>query len=131
MPRHITNEELDKAKRFGDLCPVYKIDNSTIAKFGDYVRFTEAEAMRFVRQHTDVPVPEVFDAYRDEATGHVCIVMEFVEGDKLEDAWALLSKSQKGMSHEMSLYRLLMKEVLVTINLTISSISSGTLYQWP
>jgi len=52
--------------------------------------------MRLVRKHTDIPVPEVLAAYQDESTGHVCIVMEFIEGDTLENVWDSFSPSQKG-----------------------------------
>jgi len=93
--RVVTAYELAKAKRFGKFCPVFKIDATTIVKTGDSVRLTEAETMRFVREHTTVPVPKVYNAYKDEETGHVRIVMEFIEGDRLEDMWDKFDISEK------------------------------------
>jgi hypothetical protein len=56
VPRWITQEELNKAQRFGNLCPD-KVADSTIVKFGDCIRFAGAEAMRLVRKHTDIQYP--------------------------------------------------------------------------
>jgi len=59
----ITSGELAKAERFGKFCPVFKIDATTVVKTGDCVRLAEAETMRFVREHTAIPVPKVYNAY--------------------------------------------------------------------
>ncbi|KAL2137568.1 hypothetical protein VTI28DRAFT_9038 [Corynascus sepedonium] len=45
------------------------------------VRPSEAEAMRFVSEHTSIPVPRVYDV------GEEHITMEFIEGDTLAKAW--------------------------------------------
>ncbi|KAF1996124.1 phosphotransferase enzyme family protein-like protein [Amniculicola lignicola CBS 123094] len=93
--RIITAEQLAQAQRFGDFVPVYKVDASTIVKTGDSVRLAEAEAMKLVHQKTTIPVPKVYNAYIDTATGHARIVMEFVQGDVLADVWDKFNGDQK------------------------------------
>jgi len=93
--RVVSEAELANAERFGRFFPVFKVDASTIVKTGDCIRLTEAATMRFVRENTAIPVPEVYNAYKDDKTGHVRIVMEFVEGDCLEHVWDKLNPSQK------------------------------------
>src|ERR1700753_469614 len=93
--RLITREELANADRFGAFCPVYKIDSNTIVKTADSIRLTEAVTMEFVREYTTIPVSEVFAAYKDDKTGHVCIVMEFIEEEKLETAWNRYTEAEK------------------------------------
>ncbi|KAG4431277.1 hypothetical protein IFR05_013243 [Cadophora sp. M221] len=93
--RAITAADLAKAERFGEFCPVFKIDATTIIKTGDCVRLAEAKTMEFVREHTTIPVPEVYNIYKDQETGHVRIVMEFIEGNRLEDMWDKFDVSQK------------------------------------
>lgn len=89
MDRKISPKELHPDTRFSEFAPVYKIDPHTVVKTGQSVRMAEAETMRFVREHTTIPVPTVHSAYRDsENTGNVVIVMEFIEGENLDKAWA-------------------------------------------
>jgi hypothetical protein len=74
--------------------PVYKIDANAVVKTGDCVRLAGAAAMNLVRAKTTIPVPEVYNAYKDPATGHVRIVMNFIEGDRLADVWDSFSAEQ-------------------------------------
>lgn len=92
--RIITPEELSKAEKFGDFNPVYKVDKHTIVKTGDSVRLAEAEAIRLVRSKTTIPVPKIYNAYTDNDSGHVRIVMEFIEGDSLANVWGKLEANQ-------------------------------------
>lgn len=93
--RVISAAELAKAERLGQLCAVYKVDATTIVKSSDSVRLSEAATMKFVQAHTTIPVPEVYNAYRDPETGHTRIIMQLVEGDCLEDVWDKFDESQK------------------------------------
>lgn len=93
--RVITPEELANAHRFGDLVPVYKLDSKSVIKTGDSIRLAEAEAMKLARSKTTIPLPEVYNAYIDETTGRVAIVMEFFEGDCLADVWDTFKATQK------------------------------------
>ena len=84
--RVISSSELNQATRLVESALVFKVDDATIVKSGDCVRLAEAAAMELVRQQTTIPVPKTFNAYTDPDSGHPGIVMEFVEGDVLEDA---------------------------------------------
>ncbi|OTA94094.1 hypothetical protein M434DRAFT_394996 [Hypoxylon sp. CO27-5] len=95
MARLVSQSELEKAEKFGQFVPVYKLDSKTIVKSSTRTRLVEAETMRFVRQHTSIPVPEVYNAYKDEESGHTRIIMEFVEGVELEEAWDKYSDAEK------------------------------------
>ncbi|KAF2017930.1 phosphotransferase enzyme family protein-like protein [Aaosphaeria arxii CBS 175.79] len=93
--RVLTAEELSKAVVFGDFMAVYKVDEKTVVKKGEGIRMAEAHAMRLVSEKTTVPVLEVFNAYTDPESGHVHIVMEFVEGDVLSNVWDKLNSDQQ------------------------------------
>ncbi|KAK7416624.1 hypothetical protein QQX98_005095 [Neonectria punicea] len=55
----------------------------------------EADTMRLVRANTSIPVPDVQNAYRDEKTGEGIIIMDYVEGITLKEAWGDYSEAQK------------------------------------
>lgn len=75
---------------------IYQVNDDLVVKTGDGVRLAEAAAMRIVREKTSVPVPCVFDAYqRKDASGHNCIVMEFVQGSTLDAAWTSYNSAEK------------------------------------
>ncbi|KAI1112723.1 kinase-like protein [Nemania sp. NC0429] len=95
MARTISPEDLANAQRFGEFAPVYKIDSTTVVKSGKTVRLAEAEAMRFVHSNTSIPVPEVYNAYKDEDSGHTRIIMEFIVGAELEEVWDTYSVVEK------------------------------------
>ncbi|OTA68434.1 kinase-like protein [Hypoxylon sp. EC38] len=109
MARVISQSELEKAERFGEFTPVYKLDSKTVVKSSKITRLAEAETMRFVRKHTSIPVPEVYNAYKDEESGHTRIIMEFIEGVELEEAWDKYSDAEK--EHVINQLRGYMKEL--------------------
>lgn len=51
--------------------------------------------MRFVRKNTTIPVSKVRDAYIDEKGDRGCIIMDYVEGTQLDEAWPSFSNSKK------------------------------------
>ncbi|KAK4457272.1 hypothetical protein QBC42DRAFT_318685 [Cladorrhinum samala] len=59
---------------------------------------SEANTMRFVRDRTSIPIPEVYNAYVDDKPGQVRVIMEFVEGTPLEKAWPEFFPEQKELS---------------------------------
>lgn len=95
MARKFSREDLDNATQFTQFAPVYKVDSHTVVKSGDIVRMAEAETMKFVRASTTIPVPEVHNSYVDDETGHVVIVMDFVEGENLDKAWDKLGSEDR------------------------------------
>jgi aminoglycoside phosphotransferase (APT) family kinase protein len=95
MARTVSQEELDAAERFGQFVPVYKIDEMTVVKSSKSTRLSEAATMRFIRENTQIPVPKVYNAYKDETSGHTRIIMEFIEGEELEGVWDDLDDAEK------------------------------------
>ncbi|KAK7431651.1 hypothetical protein QQZ08_001870 [Neonectria magnoliae] len=49
----------------------------------------EALALRFMKEHTTIPVPEVISSDWD------CITMEYIEGQTLKEAWPSLTPDQR------------------------------------
>jgi aminoglycoside phosphotransferase (APT) family kinase protein len=100
LPR-ITRDLLNTCERIGpNDSHIYRLNATTVVKVGDHVRMAEAQAMRYVRDKTSVPVPEVLDAYllagqESVFPPHACIVMTFVEGKPLDEEWSTYSDHQK------------------------------------
>ncbi|KAF5676556.1 kinase-like domain-containing protein [Fusarium heterosporum] len=92
MSEVITPEQLSRGYKlaFG---PVYRINPITVVKL--HTEMAEVEMMRFVRNNTSIPVPNVQNAYKDEKTGKVVIVMDYVEGRTLKEAWPDLNETEK------------------------------------
>ena len=94
--RVVTKEELAGATQFGPFCCVYLLqDKKTIVKSGELTRMTEAITMEFVRRHTSIPIPKIYNAYHDKETGRVRIVMERIEGERLDHIWDKLTDEEK------------------------------------
>jgi len=73
---------------------VFRLTKSIAIKFGIKVRSYEAGTMRYIRQHTSIPVPDVFDVWTQK-DGSPVIVMEWIDGKTLEMAWPMLSPEDK------------------------------------
>lgn len=74
---------------------VRRLTKFTVAKTAPvYGLFVEAEAMRFVAEHTSIPVPKIYDVWAsDDKFGY--LVMEYIEGDRLDKQWRSLTHDQK------------------------------------
>ena len=76
-------------------------DNNTVFKSGDRVRYGEEVAMRLVKQHTSVPVPEVFLSSYEPGKGNIAepgkgvIGMSLIPGFILESIWDGLDECNK------------------------------------
>jgi serine/threonine protein kinase len=64
---------------------VFRVDDKTVVKLCDPNRLAEAEALKFIRSKTSLPVPEIHGAYTDQTIDRGIIVMEYIEGDVLRD----------------------------------------------
>ena len=96
MTRVITKEELAQATQLQPFSPARLLpDGKTVIKMGGSIHEREAETMKFIRQNTTIPVPEVLNVYRYEETGFVCIVMRFVQGKRLNEVWTTLHEDEK------------------------------------
>lgn len=87
MERIISPSELTDSKRLvpDSMINVSRVDEETVVKICDPTRLAEAEALRFIRSKTSLPVPEVYSAYVDKSIDRGFIVMEYIEGDVLRD----------------------------------------------
>ncbi|RLL93933.1 hypothetical protein CFD26_102916 [Aspergillus turcosus] len=107
MARKTKQWELKEEDRFGahEMIHVYKVDPKTVVKLIEPPRLSEAETLRFVRSKTSIPVPEVYDAYVDESIARGVIVMEYIEGDVLQDVWEdMAEEEQEGIISQLRGY---------------------------
>lgn len=54
-------------------------------KYRRHVHLSEASTMRFVLQHTSIPVPKVLCAFTH--SGRTYIVIERIKGDIISNGW--------------------------------------------
>ena len=69
-------------------------DDGKVAKLGRNINLHEVDNMNFVRKHTSIPVPEVFDEY-DTPDGRHCIIMSHLPGTPLQEAWPNMPDESK------------------------------------
>lgn len=62
-------------------------------KFGDSVPLAEANTLRFIAQHTSIPVPKVHHAFVHY--GKTYILMERIRGETVAQRWCSLSDASK------------------------------------
>jgi aminoglycoside phosphotransferase (APT) family kinase protein len=62
-------------------------------KFGDSVTLAEAHALRFIAEHTSIPVPKVHHAFTHR--GKTYILMERIRGETMAKRWRSLSDTSK------------------------------------
>lgn len=74
---------------------VVKVSSDMVVKLGPDVHMAEAISMKFIRDHTTIPVPKVLNTY--ERDGYRYIIMEFVEGKLLKNIWPTLSRDNKSV----------------------------------
>jgi aminoglycoside phosphotransferase (APT) family kinase protein len=70
------------------------LNDGKVAKLGRKICLHEADNMKFIRKHTSIPVPEVFDEY-DTSDGRHCIIMSRIPGTPLQEAWPKLPDESK------------------------------------
>ncbi|KAI1084142.1 kinase-like domain-containing protein [Whalleya microplaca] len=73
---------------------IIKMGEHFVVKYGKGLNFIEGENMRFVREHTNIPVPTVYAMYRHEASGVNVIIMDFIPGKPLHKCIDKLSPTQ-------------------------------------
>lgn len=97
MAQRIKRSDLQESDRLvsDTFVQVYRLGDDKVAKVCDPPQLSEAEAMRYVRHNTSLPVPKIYDAYLDESSGCGIIVMEYVKGDVLRDVWGHLTGEQQ------------------------------------
>ena len=72
---------------------VLMLTGGICVKYGRGVHFSEASTMRFISQHTSIPVPKVLCAFT--RAGRTYIVMERIQGDIIGKGWVYRSEDSK------------------------------------
>ncbi|POR34197.1 Uncharacterized protein TPAR_05618 [Tolypocladium paradoxum] len=94
----ITDDQLHRAKNLSAFNhskkKVLKINSNTVVKLGPNLDITEVDNIGFIHSHTTIPVPKILNVY--EKDGCQYILMEFLDGEKLETVWPNLSPAEKG-----------------------------------
>ncbi|CZT45567.1 uncharacterized protein RSE6_05885 [Rhynchosporium secalis] len=62
-------------------------------KFGEFVTLSEADTLRFIAEHTSIPVPKVYHAFTSH--GKTYILMERIRGETIAKRWPSLSDTSK------------------------------------
>lgn len=105
----ISPDEVEKSKletvAIGAGTQLARISSSLLVKYGTHASLIEAKSMRFVAEHTSIPVPKLYAAYAygplDRDTDDygslydTYIFMEFIEGDTLEKSWNSFDSTAK------------------------------------
>jgi hypothetical protein len=68
---------------------VVGVGESIIVKYGDRVRVSEAEAMKFVSRNTSVPVPEVLGTFEHEGKVYICSVSKDSVSTNAWNSWKI------------------------------------------
>ena len=80
-------------------CRVVRVGIHFLVKYGEHVSLHEAENMLFVKESTDVPVPQVYAMYKvwveDQYLPTRYIIMENVVGESLDSRWKSLNHPVK------------------------------------
>ncbi|OQE22244.1 hypothetical protein PENFLA_c013G05316 [Penicillium flavigenum] len=72
---------------------VVRLGNNLVVKSG-HLRPQEGSTLRFIAENTTIPVPKVHDI-RCEDGKPVALVMDYMPGKRLDEAWDTLDSSQK------------------------------------
>lgn len=72
---------------------IVRVGNNLVVKSGK-IRSHEAQTLRFIATNTTIPVPKVHDV-RWEDGQVVSIVMDYMPGKRLDEAWDTLDSNQK------------------------------------
>ncbi|CAG9947158.1 unnamed protein product [Clonostachys rosea f. rosea IK726] len=70
-----------------------------VIKYGTYVSLNEGHTMRFIKEHSTIPVPEVYAIYSNpKENSHRptnYIIMEHMPGESLQSCWSTLDDEAK------------------------------------
>lgn len=71
------------------------VQNGRATKSGSSLREHEAENQQYIAENTTIPVPQVYEVERDEDGKVQSFVMDYVQGQPLDEAWSSLTEEQK------------------------------------
>lgn len=101
-----------------------------LVKYGFQVDRSEAETMRFIADHTSIPLPKVHDCYSHNGLTH--IFMQFIEGEELASAWHSMSQQKKfRVVAQLQRYLKELRELPSSTGGAVCNISGGALRDAP
>lgn len=78
-------------------CRVVGLGQHFVAKYGLTVDLIEGETMLFIRRATSVLVPRIYALFKDPKSHKAYIIMERIEGKRLDSEWGSLSHTERGV----------------------------------
>ncbi|PYH92219.1 kinase-like protein [Aspergillus ellipticus CBS 707.79] len=106
---------------------VLMLTDQLCVKYGWDVHLSEASTLRFVAQHTTIPVPRVFCAFTRRNCTY--IVMERIKGEVIGRGW--VRRSEESKARLLSKLRRMIEElrqIPAPKNIGIASVDAGPLY---
>lgn len=104
-PAEVASHEwtLLHAAHSADAAQVVQLSASVVLKYGYRVCVEEADMMRYVKEHSSIPVPEVFACYRHgpipgrrgDLSHKTYIFMQYIPGQTLKDVWPSLDEATR------------------------------------
>lgn len=89
---------------------IIRYENDLVVKSGD-LRSHEAQTLRFIAAKTTIPVPKVDDILCEDGKV-VAIVMDYIPGKRLDEAWGTLDSYQKlSIANELHSYMNQLREL--------------------
>ncbi|KAM3532018.1 hypothetical protein NHJ13051_000394 [Beauveria bassiana] len=107
--------------------PVVFLSSKLCLKSTAFTTLAEASAMRFVAEHTSIPVPKVYTAF--EHKGRTYIVMERISGEILAHGWTRRTPESRGRILE-SLRGMIeqLRRIPAPAGCGVSNVDGGTIY---
>ncbi|CAI7588376.1 unnamed protein product [Penicillium bialowiezense] len=97
VPQSVNNTVLNPIQILKRIRPrkgnVLMLTDRLCVKYGRRVHLSEASTMRFISQHTSIPVPQVLCAFT--RSGWTYIVMERIKGDMIGNGWVKRNEGSK------------------------------------
>lgn len=89
---------------------IIRYENNLVVKSGD-LRAHEAQTLRFIAAKTTIPVPKVHHIHYEDGKV-VAIVMDYIPGKRLDEAWDTLDSHQKlSIANELHSYMNQLREL--------------------
>ncbi|KAF7885887.1 uncharacterized protein EAF02_004396 [Botrytis sinoallii] len=125
--RLLTLASIAVVKRFRRRGPgVLNISQGVCVKFGTFRTLAEASAMKFIGEHTSIPVPKIYCSFAHK--GITYIVMERIRGKQIACGWAL--RTPESQAKILSQIREMIAEMrkLTPKTSRIANVDGGILY---
>ena len=96
-------------------------------KYGEFVDLSEAATLEFIQQHTSVPVPTVYCAFK--RCGQMYILMKRIKGHKLARGWCKRSEESKAcILGQLRATVDEMRKIKSPYGFAVSNVDDGSLY---